>query len=131
MEVRNVSAMSFPKQAFKANDAQGSSMLNQAAPMDSVEFSTQKAEPPKISRLRLMFGLLKDDQVKAINESGRLPDNAKFIMNNVGNGYTICNNFFGLRAGTKELPAGFEVKKSVFGFAQVVPKGTEGALLKN
>lgn len=98
---------------------------------DVVQVSSKKErpEPPQISRSRLFWGFLTDDQIKGINESGRLPENAKFVMNGFGS-YTICNNFFGLRAGTRELPAGFEVRKSKFGNAVVLPKGMEGALIK-
>ena len=96
---------------------------------DILELSTKEAEPPKISRLRLMFNLLTDEQIDQINKSGKLPSNGKFIMNGMGS-HHIANNFFNLRAGTQTLPEGFEVKKNVLGFAVVVPKGTEGLLVK-
>ena len=103
--------------AFKANEN-----------ADTVELNNTK-QPPEISRARLAFGILTDDQIAAINESGKLPKNAKFMQNGFG-GFTICNNFFGLRAGTQELPVGFEVKKNILGFACVLPKGTEGLAVK-
>lgn len=89
---------------------------------------TQDASVPKISRTRLFFSRLKDDQIDAINKAGRLPDNAKFI-GSIG-GYAICNNFFNYRTGTQILPAGYEVKKNIFGFAVVVPKGSKGFFIK-
>lgn len=85
---------------------------------------------PEISRTRLAFGRLTDEQIAAVNAAGKLPENAKFISNGFG-GYVVCNNFFGLRAGTQVLPAGFEVKKNVLGFTCVVPKGTKGLLIKD
>lgn len=130
MEVAKVGFKDCYRQNFGSENLTNKNLLKQDAQRDSFEGINNKAEPPKISRLRLAFGFLTEDQVKGINEAGKLPDNAKFVMNNVGNGYTICNNFFGWRAGTKELPVGFEVKRNVFGFAIVVPKGTEGALVK-
>ena len=98
---------------------------------DEVEISSKKrnVQPPEISTARLMFGVLTDEQVDQINKSGKLPENAKFVMNGFGS-YAICNNFFNFRAGTRELPAGFEVKKNILGFAVVLPKGTDGAFIK-
>ena len=50
-------------------------------------------------------------------------------MNGVG-GYSISNNFFGIRVGTQILPEGFEVRKNIFGQAVVLPKGSEGLLIR-
>ena len=82
-----------------------------------------------IGVLRLTTGLLTDEQVDNINKTRKLPDNAKFIPNGFGQ-YYIANNFFNMRAGTQTLPEGFEVKKNVLGFAVVVPKDTNGLLIK-
>ena len=98
---------------------------------DTFEHSEKSAEiqPPRIGTARLMFGLLTDRQVAQINASRKLPPNAKFVMNGVG-GYSISNNFFGVRVGTQTLPEGFEVKKNILGFAVVLPKGSDGIMLK-
>lgn len=96
---------------------------------DTVEIST-KNNAPQISKTRLFFSRLTDEQIEAINKSGKLPDNAKFVQNGFG-GFVICNNFFGLRAGTQTLPAGFEVKKNILGFTCVLPKGTNGIFIKS
>ena len=98
---------------------------------DSFERSeeSQELQPPRIGMGRLIFGLLTDKQVAQINASRKLPPNAKFVMNGVG-GYSISNNFFGVRTGTQILPEGFEVKKNVLGFAVVLPKGSDGIMLK-
>lgn len=90
----------------------------------------QKPEPPEISTSRLLWGRLTDEQIRMVNESGRLPENAKFVMSGFGS-YAITTNFFNFRAGTRELPAGFEVKKDIFGFTTVLPKGMEGACIKS
>ena len=111
---------------------------NQAAPEfkpdltrnpDVVELSSAETEPPKINAARIMFRVLTDEQIAQINKSGKLPSNGKFIKNAEG-AYDISNNFFNLTTGTQILPEGYEVKKDVFGFARVLPKGTEGALIK-
>ncbi len=82
-----------------------------------------------IGVIRLATGFLTDAQVEEINKTGKLPENAKFIPNGVGQ-YIIANNFFNLRAGTQTMPEGFEVKKNFIGQAIVVPKGTQGLLIK-
>ena len=99
---------------------------------DKLELSEKKQlpEPPQISRTRLFFDRLTDEQIKQVNESKKLPENAKFIMNGFG-GYTMENNFFNFRAGTRDLPAGFEVKKDIFGFTVVLPKGMNGIAVKS
>ena len=70
-----------------------------------------------------------DKQVNDINKTRQLPPNAKFVMNGYGC-YAISNNFFRIRVGTQTLPEGFEVRKNVFGQAVVLPKGSEGLLIK-
>ena len=83
----------------------------------------------EIGMIRLATGFLTDEQVAKINETRKLPDNAKFIANGYGQ-YYIANNFFGVRAGTQTLPEGFEVKKNVLGRAVVIAKDTNGLLIK-
>lgn len=87
-------------------------------------------QPPKIGRLRLLFSRLTNEQINAVNESRKLPNNAKFSKTVYG-GYKIHNNFFGIRAGTKTLPEGYELKKGLLGFTVVVPKDTEGLLIRD
>lgn len=107
---------------FKSSDS--------ANQQDSVEIAKrQNVEPPRISTVRLMFNLLTDQQIEQINKSRRLPDNAKFIMSGYGR-FNIANNFFGIRVGTQTLPEGFEVKKDVLGFAIVLPKDSEGLMIR-
>ena len=99
---------------------------------DTVEISKPesnvetKIEPPKISRIRLMFSRLTDEQIKAVNESKMLPENAKFVFG----GKTICNNFFNFSAGARKLLPGYELKKNILGFTVVVPEGTKGFFIK-
>lgn len=85
------------------------------------------AEYPHISWIRAVTGILSYEQIDAINQTRRLPDNVKIMQNGAG-GYTIGYNYFGIRAGTRTVPMGFELKKDVFGFAHVVPMDTDGLL---
>lgn len=99
------------------------------AKVDTVEIKSTE-DSPKISKTRLFFGRLTDEQIVQVNKTGKLPEGAKFVPNGFG-GYTVCNNFFGMRAGTQVLPAGFEVKKNVLGFTCVLPVGTKGMMVKD
>ena len=51
--------------------------------------------PPEIGMLRLGTGFLTDEQVAQINKTKKLPSNAKFVPNAVGQ-YRIVNNFINL-----------------------------------
>lgn len=97
--------------------------------VDSVEVQ-KAAKPHKIGGLRVLFSRLTNEQINAVNESRKLPDNAKFVKDGTG-GYAISNNFFGIRAGTKTLPDDYELKKNFLGFTIVVPKDTKGLFIKD
>ena len=129
--IQNLPAVTMPKVIEMQTVVEPKVDTTPEMPADKVEISSTKKEvqPPQISNSRLFFKVLTDEQISQINEAKRLPDNAKFIMNGFG-GYTISNNFFNFRAGTKVLPEGFEVRKNIFGMAVVLPKGMEGAVLK-
>lgn len=83
-----------------------------------------------ISKLRLMTGILTDEQIEQINKTGLLPDNAKFIFDGQVSRYYVANNFFGIRAGTQTLPEGFEVKKNLIGQAVAVPKNSKSIFIQ-
>ena len=85
--------------------------------------------PPEIGMLRLGTGFLTDEQIAQINKTKKLPSNAKFVPNAVGQ-YRIVNNFINLTVGTQSLPEGFEVKKNILGQAVVLPKGSDGLFIK-
>ena len=70
-----------------------------------------------------------DEQIAQINKTRKLPPNAKFVPNAVGQ-YRIVNNFINLTVGTQTLPEGFEVKKNILGQAVVLPKGSDGLFIK-
>lgn len=126
--ISNVTPMMVPKAAKAATKSAIPAFHGYSE--DVTQFSAKKPEPPKISRLRLAFGLLTKKQVDQINAAGRLPDNAKFMQNGMG-GYTIHNNFFNLRHGTSTIPAGFEVRRNILGFATVQPIDTKGLFIKD
>ena len=118
------------KVAFKQNPQPIKENLQKTIENDKFVSSTQQENlPPDIGTFRLTTGFLTDKQVDDINKTRQLPPNAKFVMNGYGS-YAISNNFFGIRVGTQTLPEGFEVRKNVFGQAVVLPKGSEGLLIK-
>lgn len=120
--IKGATFKQYPQQAMKEN-VQASVRNDQFVP------SNNQALPPEIGTFRLATGFLTDKQVNDINKTRQLPPNAKFVMNGYGS-YSISNNFFGIRIGTQTLPEGFEVRKNVFGQAVVLPRGSEGLLIK-
>lgn len=86
-------------------------------------------QPPEISWGRAVTGFLTQEQVDAINETRRLPDNVKIMQNGAG-GYALVYNYFGIRPGTQTVPEGFEIKQDVIGIAHVLPKDTNGLMYK-
>lgn len=92
----------------------------------SNENENLKVNPcPKISLWRGVFSRLTDEQIKAVNETKKLPEGTKFQFNR------ICHNWFNIMPGTRDLPVGYELKKDVFGFTTVVQKGTEGMFIRD
>lgn len=85
---------------------------------------------PKISWGRAAFSRLTDEQIRIINETGRLPEGTKFVCDGMG-GYTLSNNYGGIVTGTRTLPEGFELKKDWLGFTVIVPKDTESVFVKD
>jgi len=87
-------------------------------------------EPPKIGNTRLIFSRLTSKQIEQVNESGKLPANAKFVKTEQG-GYVIRPNWFNVITGTRTIPAGFEIKKNLLGFSKVLPKDSAGLFIRN
>ena len=112
------------------------SMLNDIEPK-KVQEQPVVQEVPKIkeeqktiiSGFLIFCKRLKDEHIKLINETGELPENAKFVSCLCG-GYKIVNNWFNFRSGTCILPFGYEVSKNLLGFTIVVPIGTKGFWIK-
>ena len=128
--INTVNCNPIKKVAFKQNPQPIKENLQKTIENDKFVSSTQPENlPPDIGTFRLTTGFLTDKQVDDINKTRQLPPNAKFVMNGYGS-YAISNNFFGIRVGTQTLPEGFEVRKNVFGQAVVLPKGSEGLLIK-
>lgn len=84
---------------------------------------------PEITNYQALSMRFTDDQIEAMNKVGRVPDKLKIVPNNINGGYTLVYDFGKITQGTKEIPAGFEMKRNVLGFAMIVPKGTEGLLI--
>lgn len=128
--INTVNCNPIKKVAFKQNPQPIKENIQKTIENDKFVSSTQQENlPPDIGTFRLTTGFLTDKQVDDINKTRQLPPNAKFVMNGYGS-YAISNNFFGIRVGTQTLPEGFEVRKNVFGQAVVLPKGSEGLLIK-
>ena len=128
--INTVNCNPIKKVAFKQNPQPIKENLQKTIENNKFVSSTQQENlPPDIGTFRLTTGFLTDKQVDDINKTRQLPPNAKFVMNGYGS-YAISNNFFGIRVGTQTLPEGFEVRKNVFGQAVVLPKGSEGLLIK-
>lgn len=132
-KITSVSALSAANRTTPAfgNNIVEQMPVNKApeAKNDTVEIKKENtAQPPKISRLRLFTRILRNDQIKAINESRMLPENAKFETY-TGNRQIIANNWLNVTQGTRKLLPGFEVQKFL-GFAVVVPEDSKGLFLK-
>ncbi len=93
------------------------------------KIAAKAKDSTKIGYWRAAFSRLTDEQIKNVNETGKLNGNVKFRSNGQG-GYTIVPNLMNVSVGTKTLPAGFELKKNFLGFTCVVPKDSESILLK-
>lgn len=84
----------------------------------------------KISRWQIFCNRLTEGQIKLINDTGELPSNAKFVTK-ISGGYKIVNNWFNIRTGTCILPFGYEVKRNILGFTEVLPVGSKGLFIKH
>lgn len=91
--------------------------------------TTNTKDSTKIGYWRAAFSRLTNEQIKNVNETGKLNGNVKFRSNGQG-GYVIVPNIMNVSVGTKTLPAGFELKKNFLGFTCVVPKDSESIFLK-
>ena len=89
-------------------------------------FKLSKKGEPKVQVLRIWFNRLTQEQIDAINESGKLPKNIKIRPKEMGTGYYIYHNIFNMYNGTQTMPEGYELRKNRLGFTRLVPKDTEG-----
>ena len=102
-------------------------------PVDVFEFSTpEKVQiyPPKINIARVLFHRLTKDQIAAVNSSGQLPKNAKFVDNELSGEPKMTWNLLDWSKGTHTLPAGYEMKNDILGFTHVVRTDTNAWWLK-
>ena len=116
------------KQSNLAQNKQETKSLESTSAPDCFECSchTKEENNMKIGFFRIIFNRLSDAQINEVNRTGQLPPNAKF--DRFGN---IHNNFFGITRGTRTMPAGYELKKGIFGFTHIVLKDTKGWLIKD
>ena len=102
-------------------------------PVDTFEFSKQEkvqVYPPKINMARILFHRLTKDQIEAVNTSGQLPKNAKFVDGEVSGEPKLTWNLLDWSKGTHTLPTGYEMKNDILGFTHVVRKDTQAWWLK-
>lgn len=102
-------------------------------PVDEFWFSTPEKiiiTPPKINMARVLFHRLTKDQIDAVNSSGELPKNAKFVDNEISGEPCMTWNLLDWSKGTHTLPAGYEMKNDILGFTHVVRKDTQAWWLK-
>ncbi len=125
--VRSVSGMPFKAmqntKAVTSRNVTGTYLKGEGKVAATAKDST------KIGYWRAAFSRLTDEQIKNVNETGKLNGNVKFRPNGQG-GYLIVPNIMNISVGTKTLPAGFELKKNFLGFTCIVPKDSESILLK-
>ena len=89
-------------------------------------FKLSKKGEPKVPVLRIWFNRLTQDQIDAINESGKFPKNIKVRPQEVGTGYYMYHNILNMFNGTQTMPEGYELRRNRLGFTRLVPKDTEG-----
>lgn len=91
--------------------------------------ATEK-KAPEISGVRVLFNRLTDEQIAQVNESGKLPKNAKVVdLPSIGQP-RLTWNLWDITPGTHKIPAGYELKKDILGFTQLVREGTQAWYLK-
>ncbi|MBQ9245880.1 hypothetical protein IJ182_06410 [bacterium] len=120
-----ISAQSANNPPVKKNDE-----IPKKPELNTDVFKTNKKGEPKVGVLRIWFHRLKQDQIDAINESGKLPKNIKIRPKEVGTGYYMYHNIFNMFNGTKTMPEGWELRRNILGFTRLVPKDTEGFWLR-
>ncbi len=84
----------------------------------------------EISSIRAILNRLTDEQIKEINETGRLPEGVKISKDAFGQ-YHIRDNTVNFYPGTRTVPEGYELKKDWLGFTVIVPKDTEGMFIRD
>ena len=124
--VKSTPASTPANTSFKSNVFEG-------FPVDIFEFSKpEKVQiyPPKINMARILFHRLTKDQIEAVNTSGQLPKNAKFVDGEVSGEPKMTWNLLDWSKGTHTLPAGYEMKNDILGFTHVVRTDTKAWWLK-
>lgn len=107
----------------------------------------EKDSMPLLSRTNVALSRLSKDEIQLINRERKVPANADFTKKcettkvcssdrsdcktiNTGDcHWEIENNYTGL-TGTRDLPAGYEVRQNCLGFTTVVREGERGICLR-
>ena len=95
---------------------------------DNIELSS--SAQPRVSTIRAIFKCLSQTEIDELNKSGRLPKNVKITRNPESGKFCISRNWFNISRGTHIIPEGYELRKNLLGFTEVVPIGEEGITLR-
>ena len=90
----------------------------------------EEKKAPEISGVRVFFNRLTDEQIAQVNESGKLPKNAKVVDDVAIGKPRLTWNLWDITPGTHKMPAGYELKKDILGFTHLVREGTQAWYLK-
>ncbi len=82
-----------------------------------------------IGFLQAATGLLTDKQIENINKSGVVPEGT-IIVKTFDGRYELENDRLGLERGTRQIPAGYEIRKDLLGFIEIVPVDQKSILLR-
>lgn len=85
--------------------------------------------PNKIGYFRALFSRLTNEQIKNANETGKVEGKIKIKPDGNG-GYKIVSNLMNVTTGTQTIPTGYELRKNWLGFTKVLPKDSNGILIK-
>ena len=96
--------------------------------IDSFE-TLSKPDKTNISTTRAVFGYLTQEQIDEINKTRKLPKNIKITRLENGS-FHISPNWFNITRGTHTIPEGYELRRNIVGFTEIVPMGEEGLTLR-
>ena len=126
--VNSISCTNFGKGLFDCELPKKAGKYVPQGAVDSFEPSN-KSEKIKVSTPRAIFGYLTQEQIDEINRTRKLPKNVKISRTKDGSFY-MRPNWFNISRGTHKIPEGFELRRNLAGFTEVVPIGEEGLTLR-
>ena len=128
VEVCPVCGTNFSHEATQKNNVSKEKVYYAKSKPDSVEISSKK-EDVKIGTTRAIFGYLTQEQVDEINKTRKLPQNIKIARTPEGH-FVLKPNWFNVTRGTHTIPEGYELRRNIAGFTEIVPIDEEGLMLR-